>query len=175
MILFLGLKTSNFFSKSNATSSIFGKKLENDRFFTKDIWFKHYCAITDSIDSISSRFGFPNSSKILSIWFKVEFPGKMALPKYIYPKMQPTDHISTAFVYLEEPRRISGARYHLVATYSVMIGSATDWFTVAIDRARPKSASLARQSESSKMFDGFKSLCISYPECMYLIPFNTLR
>ena len=36
--------------------------------------------------------------------------------------MQPTDHISTALVYLVEPNNISGALYHLVATYSVRTG-----------------------------------------------------
>lgn len=72
--------------------------------------------------------------------------------------MQPTDHISTAFVYLLEPSRISGARYHLVATYSVMIGSVTeDWLTVAMERASPKSANLARQSESRRILEGLRS------------------
>jgi len=89
--------------------------------------------------------------------------------------MQPTDHISTAFVYLEDPNKIYGALYHLVATYSVIIGSDTDWFIEAIDLASPKSASLAKQSESSKIFEGFKSLWISSPECIYLIPFSTLN
>jgi len=99
----------------------------------------------------------------------------MAFPKYISPKMQPMDHMSTALVYLLDPKSISGALYHLVATYYVMIGSVTDWFIDAIDLASPKSASLARQSESNKIFDGFRSLWINYPECMYLIPFKTLK
>ena len=33
------------------------------------------------------------------------------------------DHTSTAFVYFLDPNKISGALYHLVATYSVKIGS----------------------------------------------------
>ena len=66
----------------------------------------HYWAITDSIDSIYYRLGFPKSSRILSTWFKVEFPGKIALPKYISPRIHPTDHISTALVYLEDPNNI---------------------------------------------------------------------
>ena len=77
----------------------------------------HSWAITDSIDSIYSRLGLPSNSRIRSTWFKVEFPGKMALPKYISPKMQPTDHMSTAFVYFDDPSRISGALYQRVATY----------------------------------------------------------
>lgn len=88
--------------------------------------------------------------------------------------MHPTDHMSTALVYLLEPNKISGALYQRVATYSVIIGSATDWFTVAIDRASPKSASFARQSESRRIFEGFKSRWMSYPECIYFMPFNTL-
>lgn len=61
-----------------------------------------------------------------------------------------------------------------MATYSVMIGYATDWLTVAIERARPKSASLARQSESSRILEGLRSRWMSSPECIYLIPFKTL-
>jgi hypothetical protein len=88
--------------------------------------------------------------------------------------MHPTDHMSTALVYFDDPKRISGALYHLVATYSVIIGSWTDWLTVAIDLASPKSASLARQSESSKILEGLRSRWISYPECMYFIALRTL-
>jgi hypothetical protein len=56
--------------------------------------------------------------------------------------MQPTDHISTALEYFVEPRRISGARYHLVATYSVSTCSEV-YFGQLIERARPKSATFA--------------------------------
>ena len=45
----------------------------------------------------------------------------MAFPITNSPKIQPTDHISTALEYLHEPNNISGALYHLVATYSVNI------------------------------------------------------
>ncbi len=61
--------------------------------------------------------GFPISYKILSIWLRVELPGNIDFPFISYPKMQPTDHISTAFEYFVEPSKIYGARYHLVATY----------------------------------------------------------
>ena len=103
-----------------------GKKEEKDRFLMKAIWLRHSWAITDSIESISSRVGLPSSSSMRSTWLRVEFPGKIALPRYISPKIQPTDHISTALVYLLDPSKIYGARYHLVATYSVMMGSLTD-------------------------------------------------
>ena len=97
----------------------------------------------------------------------------MAFPTNSSPKIQPTDHISTALVYLEEPSKIQGARYHLVATYSVIIGYATDWLIDATDLAKPKSASLARQSESRRILEGFRSRWISSPECIYLMPFRT--
>lgn len=76
-------------------------------------------------------------------------------------------------MYFDEPNNIYGALYHLVATYYVIIGSDTDWLMEATDRASPKSANFARQSESNKMFEGLRSLWINYPECIYLIPFNT--
>lgn len=152
-----------------------GKNEEKDLFLMKAIWFKHYWAITDSMESISSRVGLPSNSSILSTWLRVEFPGKIAFPRYISPKIQPTDHISTALVYLLDPSKISGALYHLVATYSVMMGSLTDWLTVAMDLASPKSASLAKQSESSSILEGLRSRWINSPECMYLIPFKTLN
>lgn len=79
-------------------------------------------AKADSIESISSFDGFPMSSRILSTWLSVELPGNTGFPKNISPRMHPTDHISTAFEYFEEPRSISGALYHLVATYSVKMG-----------------------------------------------------
>jgi len=37
--------------------------------------------------------------------------------------MHPTDHISTALLYYVLPNNISGALYHLVATYSVNTGA----------------------------------------------------
>lgn len=63
--------------------------------------------------------GFPVTYKILSIWFRVEFPGNNALERRSSPKIHPTDHMSTAFEYCVEPSKIYGALYHLVATYSV--------------------------------------------------------
>lgn len=54
--------------------------------------------------------------------------------------MQPTDHISTAFEYFVDPSKISGARYHLVATYSVNMGYTPFSLGQLIERASPKSA-----------------------------------
>jgi hypothetical protein len=69
-----------------------------DFFFPIFTWFKHSRAIKDCIDSISSLVGFPVNYKILYIWFRVEVPGNIAFPEYIYPRIQPTDHISTDLV-----------------------------------------------------------------------------
>jgi hypothetical protein len=44
-----------------------------------------------------------------------------------------------------------------------------------MDLANPKSANLAKQSESNKIFEGFKSRWMRSPECIYLRPFKTLR
>ena len=83
----------------------------------------------------------------------------MAFPLIISPNIQPTDHISTALEYLVEPKRISGALYHLVATYSVRIGFSSSLSVMRL-RANPKSATLTLHSASSKIFEGFKSRCI---------------
>lgn len=58
----------------------------------------------------------------LYIWFKVEFPGNIGLPRIIYPNIQPKLHTSAGFEYFLEPSNIYGARYHLVAIYSVKSG-----------------------------------------------------
>jgi hypothetical protein len=71
--------------------------------------------------------------------------------------MQPTDHMSTALVYLVDPRRISGALYQRVATYSVKTGwiPSSSWMATLL--ASPKSATFAWHSELSKILEGFKS------------------
>jgi hypothetical protein len=68
---------------------------------------------------------------------RVEVPGNNDLPVSSSPKMQPADHISTAFEYFVEPSKIYGARYHLVATYSVRTVSTP---LQLMDLAKPKSA-----------------------------------
>lgn len=80
--------------------------------------------------------------------------------------MQPTDHMSTALEYLVEPSRISGALYHLVATYSVKTGGPSSSL-MAIDLANPKSASLHWHYEFKRMLLGLRSRWINSPECKY--------
>lgn len=119
---------------------------------------------------MSSSSGMPRRSIIISTWFIVDVPGKIAFPRIISPRMQPMLHMSTALEYLWEPSRISGARYQRVATYSVRTGaqdrlrgipSSSVELTV---RARPKSASLTKQSALMRRFAGFKSRWIMSPE-----------
>ena len=78
--------------------------------------------------------------------------------------------MSTAFEYFVDPSKISGALYHLVATYSVKTCSAISLGQL-MDLARPKSATLEWHSELRSRLLGFRSLCINSPECMY---FNAL-
>lgn len=78
------------------------------------------------IDSTSSDVGVPSRSIIISTWFIVDVPGNIALPIIISPRMHPILHISTAFEYRYEPSNISGALYHLVATYSVSTGATNE-------------------------------------------------
>jgi len=61
-------------------------------------------------------------------------------------------------VYFLDPNKISGALYHLVATYSVNIGAYPSFSDYEIDLANPKSHNLAKQSLFKSTFDGFKSL-----------------
>jgi len=99
-----------------------------------------------SIASISSWLGRPVSAMIRSNWLSVEVPGKIGFPSSSSPNMHPMLHISTPLVYVCEPSRISGARYHLVATYSVRTGGGA-LSVQATDLTSPKSATLTLQSE----------------------------
>lgn len=120
------------------------------------------------MDYTSFWDGLPVSSRILSIWFRVEVPGKRDLPVISSPRMQPTDHISTALEYLVEPNKIYGALYHRVATYSVSTGSTPFSLGQLIERASPKSATFIWHSELSSRLLGLRSRWISSPECIYL-------
>ncbi|OMH83014.1 hypothetical protein AX774_g3491 [Zancudomyces culisetae] len=82
--------------------------------------------------------------------------------------MHPTDHISTALEYSLYDNMISGALYHLVATYSVMSPApsppCTSTFTPL---ANPKSHTFKSQFEFSNRLLGFKSLWRTFAECIY--------
>ena len=56
----------------------------------------------DSMLSMSSRVGGSTELKMRSIWLRVDEPGKSGFPSNISPRMQPNDHMSTPFVYLQE-------------------------------------------------------------------------
>lgn len=71
-----------------------------------------------------------------------------------------------ALVYSLKVNMISGARYHRVATYSVMKPELSSW--EAADRARPKSQTLRSQLALSNRLDGLRSRCSTFAECMAL-------
>lgn len=79
-------------------------------------------------------------------------------------KIQPTAHTSIAAVYSDEFSNSSGARYHLVTTYSVMKSVSE------VVRARPKSQIFKSQLAFKRRLLGFKSLWRTLAECMYLSP-----
>lgn len=72
---------------------------------------------------MSFWLGFPVISKMICNWLRVVFPGNKGCLLTSSAKIQPTDHMSTALEYFYDPRTISGALYHLVATNSVITGS----------------------------------------------------
>eukprot|EP01139_Manchomonas_bermudensis_P001392 Amastigsp_a1887_57.p7 type:complete len:105 gc:universal Amastigsp_a1887_57:571-885(+) len=82
--------------------------------------------------------------------------------------MQPTDQMSIAFVYSAHESMTSGARYHRVATYSVINPA---WFcSGSATRASPKSQILRSQFELRRMFEGFRSRWMTCAEWMNLSP-----
>jgi hypothetical protein len=69
-------------------------------------------------------------------------PGKRGLALNISAKIQPTDQTSIALVYSLKVNIISGALYHLVATYSVMkLACSSDRL---VDLAKPKSQTYSK-------------------------------
>lgn len=60
--------------------------------------------------------------------------------------------------YLVDPSKISGALYHLVATYSVNAGFPLSSWIWLSDRARPKSHIFTMQSVFNNTLDGWKEI-----------------
>src|SRR3954471_410940 len=87
-------------------------------------------------------------------------PGKSGLPLSISARIQPTLHTSIALVYSLKVSIISGARYHLVATYSVMKPELSS--LEAAERARPKSQTLRSQLALRSRLDGLRSRCSTF-------------
>jgi hypothetical protein len=102
--------------RSTASGVAFGKSSSSGFSFGVGKLSSIVLANGDLILSMSSAVGGPVTSKIRSSWFIVDVPGNAGRPIAISATMQPTAHMSTALVYLVEPSRISGARYHRVAT-----------------------------------------------------------
>src|SRR5712672_1763688 len=53
-------------------------------------------------------------------WSALSLPRKRGTPEIISAKMQPHDHTSMEVLYVLEPRRTSGARYHSVTTLRII-------------------------------------------------------
>lgn len=85
----------------------------------------------------------------------------------ISANIQPTDQTSIADVYSEQLRSNSGARYHLVTTYSV-IKSVSD-----VVLAKPKSPILRSQFPFRSKLLGLRSRCKTFAECTYFSPLNS--
>lgn len=98
-----------------------------------------------------SELGSPKVSQILYTWSISLTPGKSGLRFSISAKIVPSAHMSTGGPYSVDRSRTSGARYHLVETYSVY-GGFDD-----VSLARPKSANLTITLTS------FSYMCWSLP------------
>ena len=98
------------------------------------------------------------------IWCTWSLPGNKGFLFMSSIKMQPTDHTSIAAVYSEEFSKSSGALYHRVTTYSVMNSFSE------VGRARPKSQIFRSQFAFNKRLLGFRSLWMTFAECMYFRP-----
>jgi len=87
-------------------------------------------------------------------------PGKIARRANISAKMHPTDHVSTSTVYCRRKSINSGARYHLVITYSVISSSllvqlASSWWLIT--RAIPSNTHYTH-SMNSHLITKYKHL-----------------
>src|SRR3954451_12553768 len=105
-------------------------------------------------------------SRIIELKNVQSFPGNKGFPLNISAKMHPTLHTSMALVYSLNVSMISGARYHRVATYSVMKPELSS--VEAADRARPKSQTLRSQLALRRRLDGLRSRCSTFAECIAL-------
>lgn len=55
---------------------------------------------------MSDKEGGPVHVRTLSIWFRVELPGKKGFPLMISPSRHPKLHVSMALEYFLDPKRI---------------------------------------------------------------------
>lgn len=96
-------------------------------------------------ESISAWLGGPVHINTLYNWLIVEVPGNIGFPLIISAAKHPNPQISIPFEYPLEPNRIYGARYHLVAIYSVNISNLSYLLLLlsSIERTNPKSHNLA--------------------------------
>lgn len=118
--LLCGLKTNILLNKSiqllEALLNIFLKSFFacGGRFFLT-----YLLADSFPIYFISSSLGVPNKLTILCTWSSQSLPGKSGVLLINSAMMQPMDHTSNCSSQCLALRITSGARYHLVTTYSV--------------------------------------------------------
>ena len=74
---------------------------------------------------MSYEDGVPSTEMMRCTWSRKSSPGKRGCLPKSSARMQPTDQMSTALVYSLALRITSGARYHLVTTYSVFSSSSS--------------------------------------------------
>ena len=114
--------------------------------------------------------GDPIIRIIWSNWSWLSLPLKRGTPEIISAKMQPHDQTSIEVLYVREPRRTSGARYHNVTTcerlsprYAVQTTLHTSFENVLTGTpkalARPKSPIFNSPFLLINKFCGFKSRC----------------
>merc|ERR1719335_504301 len=104
---------------------------------------------------------------MVASWLTWSEPGKRGLRPSSSAKMQPTDHMSTAFVYVSLESTISGARYQRVTTYSVRKSRQSEGLT---PRDSPKSVIFRSQFSLTSRLDGLRSRCSTLHEWRYLRP-----
>lgn len=123
------------------------------------------CASYEERRSISLPEGIPMHFRMSSSWSRVLFPGKSGALSTNSANTQPTLHKSIESWQVVMPRRASGGRYHLDATYSV----STPSFAQSVEtlrRAIPKSQILTyRLLQFSKMLEGLISRCTRPDRC----------
>jgi len=112
--------------------------------------------------------GVPNIFIICKSWSLLSFPRKRGIPDIISAKMQPHDHKSIEVLYVRDPSKTSGARYHRVTT------SFENVFTGTPNAlARPKSPSFNSILRLISKFCGFRSRCRTWFSWQKFVPLRS--
>lgn len=152
LILNSGLNCNILCNRSIPEGSICGK-IER-RSCVAYIWKFCLYSVNCEIPGQLRSDGVPMIRKIRISWSSLVVPGNNGRPVYISAIMQPADQISMLVLYVREPSRTSGARYHNVTTSleNVLTG-------IPKARAKPKSASFSWPLTLMRRFCGLRSRC----------------